>query len=94
MVAREVGRDGLSEPWRSGGNGRSEQSRHLARRPVGHVAGGKLYAPPEVYRLKAHSFALFINRAPRYELLRAEAMVTSVTPADRAEPKEEDATPS
>jgi glycogen operon protein len=63
-------------------------------RPVGHVAGGKLYVPPEVYRLKAHSFALFINRAPRHELLRAEAMVTSVTPADRAEPEEEDATPS
>jgi isoamylase len=63
-------------------------------RPVGHVAGGKLYAPPEVYRLKAHSFALFINRSPRHELLRAEAMVTSVMPADRAEPEEEDATPS
>ena len=61
-------------------------------RPGGHVADGKLYAPPEVYRLKAHSFALFINRAPRHELLRAEAMVPSVMPPDRAEP-EEDGTP-
>jgi isoamylase len=63
-------------------------------RPAGHVADGKLYAPPEVYRLKAHSFALFINRAPRQELQRAEAMVTNVMPTDRAEPVEEDATPS
>ena len=37
--------------------------------PTGRVSAGKLYAPGEVYRLQAHSFALFINRAPRPELL-------------------------
>lgn len=54
--------------------------------PTGHVAGGTLYAPGEVYRLQAHSFALFINRASRKESPRREAIATSVVPADRAEP--------
>ena len=36
--------------------------------PTGRVGAGKLYAPGEVYRLQPHSFALFINRAPRPEL--------------------------
>ncbi len=35
---------------------------------TGRVSDGKLYAPGEVYRLQAHSFALFINRAPHPEL--------------------------
>jgi isoamylase len=33
--------------------------------PTGLVAGGRLYRPPEIYRLQARSLALFINRAPR-----------------------------
>jgi isoamylase len=36
--------------------------------PTGRVTEGGLYAPGEVYRLQSHSFALFINRAPRPEL--------------------------
>jgi isoamylase len=37
-------------------------------RPTGRVTDIKLYAPGEVYQLQPHSFALFINRAPRPEL--------------------------
>ena len=33
--------------------------------PTGRVTEAKLYGPGEIYRLQAHSFALFINRAPR-----------------------------
>ncbi len=36
--------------------------------PTGRVTDAKLYAPGEVYQLQPHSFALFINRAPRPEL--------------------------
>jgi isoamylase len=36
--------------------------------PSGRVVDGRLYAPGEIYRLRAHSFALFINRARRLEL--------------------------
>jgi glycogen operon protein len=32
--------------------------------PSGLAAGGRLWVPGESYRLQAHSFALFINRAP------------------------------
>jgi isoamylase len=39
--------------------------------PTGLAAEEKLYSPGEVFRLAAHSFALFINRAPRAENLRA-----------------------
>jgi len=62
--------------------------------PTGLVAYHTLYAPGEVYRLQAHSFALFINRAPRRELPRKNAIATGVVPPDRAEPGEDDATPS
>ena len=46
--------------------------------PTGRAADAKLYAPGEIYRLKGHSFALFINRSPRPNnagvfRLRAEA---------------------
>jgi glycogen operon protein len=61
--------------------------------PTGHVAGGTLYAPGEVYRLQAQSFALFINRAPRQELPKRESVATSAAPAYRAEPRGVDATP-
>jgi len=40
-------------------------------RPSGLAAEEKFYAPGEVFRLAAHSFALFINRAPRSEGFRA-----------------------
>jgi isoamylase len=33
--------------------------------PSGRVESSRLYLPGEVYPLRAHSFALFINRAPR-----------------------------
>jgi len=39
--------------------------------PTGIAAEERLYAPGEVFRLAAYSFALFINRAPRPESLRA-----------------------
>jgi glycogen operon protein len=61
--------------------------------PTGHVAGGTLCAPGEVYRLQAQSFALFINRAPRQELPKRESVATSAAPAYRAEPRGVDATP-
>ena len=32
--------------------------------PTGLPRGGRLWQPGESYRLRAHSFALFINRAP------------------------------
>ena len=56
--------------------------------PTGRVTGATLYAPGEVYRLQAHSFALFINRAPRQELPRSPAFVSSVVPSEAEEPAE------
>jgi hypothetical protein len=35
--------------------------------PAGYGADGNLHAPGEVYLMRARSFALFINRAPRLE---------------------------
>ena len=61
--------------------------------PTGLVADRTLYAPGEVYRLQAHSFALFINRAPRRELPRRNAIATSVVPPEIPESGEDDATP-
>jgi hypothetical protein len=54
--------------------------------PTGRVAGGRLYVPGEVYRLHGHSFALFINRAPRPELTPSEAIVANGMPADGPQP--------
>jgi len=62
--------------------------------PTGRVADGKLYEPGEIYRLQAHSFALFINRAPRPELPRRSALATSVVAPNGAEPGEDDETSS
>jgi glycogen operon protein len=42
--------------------------------PTRRVTDAKLYAPGEVYRLQAQSFALFINRAPRPEGPRRAAL--------------------
>ena len=38
--------------------------------PSGLAAGGRLWLPGESYRLQAHSFALFINRAPAPQALQ------------------------
>jgi isoamylase len=56
--------------------------------PTGRVTGGTLYAPGEVYRLQAHSFALFINRAPRQELPQGLVSVSSVVASELAESAE------
>jgi glycogen operon protein len=66
---------------------------------TGRVADGTLYASGEVYRLQAHSFALFVNRSPRPEALRRTAFGASEElmrfgPGGRAEPDGDDATPS
>jgi glycogen operon protein len=53
--------------------------------PTGHVAGGTLYPPRAIYRLQGHSFALFINRAPRQEIPPLEAISGREAPADTAE---------
>src|SRR5262245_24399689 len=52
--------------------------------PTGRVGGGTLYAPGEVYRLHAHSFALFINRAPRQEFPRNPAFGSGLVPSGGA----------
>jgi glycogen operon protein len=62
--------------------------------PSGLVADDKRYAPGEVYRLQAHSFALFINRAPRPESPRRNALTTGVLRLEGAELGENDATAS
>jgi len=56
--------------------------------PTGRVDDDLLYAPGESYRLQAHSFALFINRAPRNEAPKMAVMATSMAPAGPAEPGE------
>ena len=56
--------------------------------PTGRVDDDLLYAPGEIYRLQAHSFALFINRAPRNEAPKMAVMATSMAPAGPAEPGE------
>jgi isoamylase len=61
-------------------------------RPSGLVADGRLYVPGDVYRLQAQSFVLFINRAPRPESPRRNALMTGVAWPGGAEPGEDDAT--
>jgi isoamylase len=61
--------------------------------PTGFAANGRLYAPGEVYRLQAHSFALFINRAPRPEPLRRTSLATGIVPPETREPDEHDMPP-
>jgi len=53
--------------------------------PTERVTGGMLHAPGEVYRLGAHSFALFINRAPRQDLPRIPDLASSVVASEVAE---------
>jgi glycogen operon protein len=54
--------------------------------PTGHAAEGRLYAPGEVYRLQARSFALFIDRAPRLELPARNFLSASVVRAEDVDP--------
>ncbi|MBV8088801.1 MAG: glycogen debranching protein GlgX [Alphaproteobacteria bacterium] len=42
--------------------------------PTGRVAAGSLYVSGVAYRLRARSFALFINRAPRSDAARINAL--------------------
>jgi hypothetical protein len=48
--------------------------------PSGLVAGGRLYRPPEFYRLQARSLALFINRAPRPQMPADAALAAGGNP--------------
>jgi glycogen operon protein len=50
--------------------------------PTGRVTAASLYAPGEIYRLQGHSFALFINRAPRPESPRRAALATGAVLLD------------
>jgi hypothetical protein len=47
------------------------------------VTDAKLYPPGEVYRLQGHSFALFINRAPRPEGSRRTPLAVGAALLDR-----------
>jgi len=61
--------------------------------PTGVAKDGRLWQPAEVYRLRGHSFALFINRAPEaVPIARPEEAMTA---PDCTGPKaEDDASPS
>jgi hypothetical protein len=59
--------------------------------PTGLVANGRLYAPGEIYRLQARSFALFIDRSPRLELPERNLLSASLVRAVDADSSEEDA---
>jgi hypothetical protein len=62
--------------------------------PSGLVASGERYTPGEVYRLQAHSFALFINRAPRPEAPPRNSFISGVVRPENAVSGEDDATAS
>jgi glycogen operon protein len=59
-------------------------------RPNGRAEDGHTYAPGEVYRLRAHSFALFINRAPRLEVPAAKPGTAGETEPPISGPTDED----
>ncbi len=50
-------------------------------RPGGRGADGQIFAPGETYQLRARSFALFVNRAPRIELPALMADESAAQPA-------------
>jgi len=54
--------------------------------PTGLAAEGRLYAPGEIYRLQAGSFALFIDRAPRLELPARNRLSSSIVRPESATP--------
>jgi hypothetical protein len=58
--------------------------------PTGLVAEGRRYAPGEIYRLQARSFALFIDRAPRLQLPERNLLSASLVRAVDADLWEED----
>jgi glycogen operon protein len=55
--------------------------------PSGLAASGRLWKPGEAYRLRGHSFALFINRAPEPGAA-AEIAIGTTAPRDCSGPKE------
>jgi glycogen operon protein len=60
--------------------------------PTGLAKDSRLWQPGEVYRLRAHSFALFINRAP--EAAPIMRLAESITEPDCTGPKAGDDAPS
>jgi len=50
--------------------------------PTGRVEPGRIWRPGEAYPLRAHSFALFINRAPTLQALRGATMVSTAASDD------------
>jgi isoamylase len=54
-------------------------------RPSGLVEDGRTYAPGEVYRMQASSFALFINRARRPQSRAAPSNATGAARSHRSE---------
>jgi glycogen operon protein len=54
--------------------------------PTGLAGEGRLYAPGEIYRLQARSFALFIDRAPRPELPARNLLSSSIVRPESATP--------
>ncbi|MGH7087323.1 MAG: glycogen debranching protein GlgX, partial [Stellaceae bacterium] len=63
--------------------------------PTGRATPGTIYAPGEVYALKARSLVLFVNRAPRPEMPPvAEPAGIEEAPAEALLVEEADAAPS
>jgi glycogen operon protein len=58
--------------------------------PTGRAAAAKRYEAGEIYRLQAHSFGLFIDRAPRPTIARGIAAVTGASLLDGAAVQERD----
>src|SRR5262249_31907279 len=59
--------------------------------PTGIAKDGRLWEPAEVYKLRGHSFALFINRAP--EAVPIARLEEPMTEPDCTGPKAEDDAP-
>jgi isoamylase len=57
--------------------------------PTGLVTQSRLYAPGEIYRLQARSFALFIDRTPRPELPQRNLVSASIVRPEHVDPWEE-----
>jgi len=55
--------------------------------PTGLAEGGRLWKPGEAYKLRGHSFALFINRAPE-PAPRAELAIDAASSPECSGPKE------
>jgi glycogen operon protein len=59
--------------------------------PTGLVGDGRRFAPGEVYRLQARSFALFIDRLPRPELPPRNLLSAAIVLPQDADPWADDA---